>query len=104
MVVHLSALLVIQVTASQNGLRGATSLPELGHYKPNCKEEPIFCSAVYYPCWLPTHPSNKFLGSIRETIDYFETSPSLISSVHIYPQLTLQTGYMLFIWKISGSK
>jgi hypothetical protein len=33
MVLHLSALLVTQVTGSQHDLRGVTSFPELGNYK-----------------------------------------------------------------------
>jgi hypothetical protein len=42
-VLHLSVLLVTQVTASQHSPRGVTFLPELGR----CKEGPTFYSAVY---------------------------------------------------------
>jgi hypothetical protein len=47
MLLHLGALQAIHVTASQHGPRGVASHPELGHYKPNCKERPTFYFVVY---------------------------------------------------------
>jgi hypothetical protein len=60
MFLHLSALLVIQVTASQHGPRGVTSLPELGHCNTGVKKDrPILHFIAPQNNFLRlTHPLN----------------------------------------------
>jgi hypothetical protein len=65
--------------------------------QPNCTQEPIFYSAVYSPIrinagtWL-IHPINSL---VCLTHGYFENSPSSISSIHLFPRLTLQIAIFL---------
>jgi hypothetical protein len=87
-----------------HGLRRVTSLPELGHSKPNCKEGPILYSAVYSPLGIT---ASAYSSIQLNPWSYLSSDNRLLQKQSIFsltnppiPTTYLTNGYNLMLIKV----